>query len=38
MRQDVERYVRNCHVCQRSRTDRHALYGILQPLPIPEHP
>jgi transposase InsO family protein len=38
MRQDVERYVRNCHVCQRSRTGRHAPYGILRPLPIPERP
>jgi transposase InsO family protein len=38
MRQDVERYVRNCHICQRSRTGRHAPYGILRPLPIPERP
>jgi hypothetical protein len=38
MRQDVERYVGNCHTCQRSRTGRHAPYGILRPLPIPERP
>ncbi|ETN72937.1 hypothetical protein NECAME_18601, partial [Necator americanus] len=35
MRKDVERYIRNCHACQRSRTSRHAPYGILRPLPIP---
>lgn len=38
MRQDVERYVRNCHICQRSRTSRHAPYGILRPLPVPHRP
>ena len=36
MYRDVDRYVRNCHTCQRSRTARHAPYGILRPLPIPE--
>lgn len=38
MRQDVDRFVRNCHTCQRSRTSRHAPFGILRPLPIPERP
>ena len=38
MHQDVDRYVRNCHTCQRSRTSRHAPYGILRPLPIPDRP
>ena len=38
MRQDIERYVRNCHTCQRSRTSRHAPFGILRPLPIPDRP
>ena len=38
MRKDVDRYVRNCHTCQRSRTPRHASYGILQSLPIGESP
>ena len=33
---DVDRYVRNCQTCQRSRTHRHAPYGILRPLPIPD--
>lgn len=36
MYKDVDRYVRNCHTCQRSRTARHAPYGILRPLPIPD--
>ena len=36
MHQDVDRFVRNCHTCQRSRTSRHAPYGITRPLPIPE--
>jgi hypothetical protein len=36
MHQDVDRYVRNCHTCQRSRTARHAPFGITRPLPIPE--
>lgn len=38
MYQDVDQYVRNCHICQRARTGRHAPYGILRPLPIPEGP
>jgi hypothetical protein len=38
MRKDVDRFVRNCHTCQRSRTSRHAPYGILRPLPIPDRP
>ena len=38
MRTDVERYIRNCHTCQRSKPTRHAPFGILRPLPIPERP
>ena len=38
MRRDVERFVRNCHTCQRSRTSRHAPFGVLRPLPIPQQP
>jgi hypothetical protein len=38
MRKDVECFVRNCHTCQRSRTTRHAPYGILRALPIPDRP
>ena len=35
MRKDVDRYLKNCHTCQRSRTSRHAPFGTLRPLPIP---
>ena len=38
MRRDIGRYVANCHTCQRSRTSRHAPFGILRPLPIPDRP
>jgi transposase InsO family protein len=38
MRKDTEQFVRNCHVCQRSRSGRHAPFGILRPLPIPDRP
>jgi hypothetical protein len=38
MRQNVEPYVRNCQTCQRARTSRHAPFGILRPLPIPDQP
>jgi transposase InsO family protein len=38
MRKDVHRYIRNCHVCQRSRTPRHQPSGVLRPLPIPQKP
>jgi len=29
MREDIARYVANCHICQRSQTTRHALFAIL---------
>jgi hypothetical protein len=38
MRADVDRYTRNCHTCQGSKPNRHALFGVLRPLPIPERP
>lgn len=38
MRDSVMQYIRNCHICQRSRTSRHAPYGVLRPMPIPVHP
>ena len=38
MQAGTDRFVRNCHVCQRSRTPRHAPFGILHPLPIPNRP
>jgi transposase InsO family protein len=38
MQADTDRFVRNCHTCQRSRTARHAPFGVLRPLPIPDRP
>ena len=32
----VKRYVASCEVCARNKSSRHAPYGKLQPLPIPE--
>ena len=37
-RKQVDQYVRNCERCQRSRTSRHATFGVLRPLSIPEKP
>ena len=36
MRRDVDRFVRNCDTCHRSRTSRHAPFGLLRPLPVPQ--
>jgi transposase InsO family protein len=38
MRTDVDRYTRNCHTCQRTKPSRHAPFGVLRPLPIPDRP
>jgi len=38
IRKQVDQYVRNCHSCQRSRTSRHAMFGVLRPLSLPEKP
>lgn len=38
MRKSVERYIRNCHTCKRSKTTHHAPYGVLRPLPVPHRP
>jgi len=38
MRRQVDQYVRNCAECQRSRRSRHASFGVLRPLPVPEKP
>ncbi|TKA54567.1 hypothetical protein B0A49_13613 [Cryomyces minteri] len=37
MNQTVTRYVRNCHVCARSKASRQPYQGLLRPLPVPEH-
>ena len=36
MYKEVDRFVRNCHTYQRARTSRHAPFGVLRPMPIPD--
>ena len=36
MRKEIDRFVRNCHICQRSRTPRYASFSILKPLSVLE--
>jgi len=38
MRKDVDRFVQNCHVCRRTRSTHHTLYGILRLFLVPERP
>jgi hypothetical protein len=38
MRHAVEDYVRRCTICRRNKHDRHAPYGLLQPLQVPTKP
>jgi hypothetical protein len=38
MRKQVDRYVWSCAECQKSRTSRHASFGVLRPLPVPDKP
>jgi len=38
MRKDVDRIVRNCHVCRRTKSTRHAPYGVSKPLSVLERP
>jgi hypothetical protein len=38
MRKQVDQYLHNCHSCQLSRTSRHATFGVLRPLAVPEKP
>jgi len=38
MRKDVDRYIRNCQDCQRSRSSRHFTFGVLRPLPVLDKP
>lgn len=35
MTADIDRYVRNCHLCRRSDVPRDKTPGLLQPLPVP---
>jgi hypothetical protein len=34
----VDRYVRNCAECQKSRTSKHTSFGVLRPLTVPVKP
>jgi hypothetical protein len=36
MRKDMDRYVPNCHTCQRSKTTHGKVHGLLRPLQILE--
>ena len=38
IKEDVQAYVKACHVCQADKTERKKEAGLLQPLPIPERP
>jgi len=38
MRKEIRQYMANFHICQRSRTTRHAPFGILRPLSVPYRP
>jgi hypothetical protein len=38
MRIVVEDYIRKCTICKRSKYDKHAPYGLLQPLQVPTKP
>ena len=34
----IRRFIANCDICQRNKTSRHAPYGHLMPLPVPDLP
>jgi len=38
MRKDVDRFVHNCNVCRQTKAIRHAPYGVLRPLSVPDQP
>lgn len=38
LRKDGERFVRNCHICRRSKPNRRQPYGVLRPLSVPQQP
>lgn len=37
-RNDIKRFVRNCHTCRRAHVPRDRPPGFLQPLPVPDRP
>ena len=38
MEDDIEEYVKTCHVCQVDKTERKKEAGLLQPMRVPERP
>ena len=36
IRQTIRRFIKNCDVCNRAKPSRHAPYGLLQALPVPQ--
>ena len=38
MKQDVDQYIQNCHVCRRAKAPRDRYNKTLKPLPVPERP
>ena len=38
MKQDINQYIRNCHVCRRAKAPRDRYNGTLNPLPVPQRP
>ena len=38
MEEDIEAYVKTCHVCLVDKFERKNEEGLLQPLPVPERP
>ena len=38
MKKDIDRYIRNCHVCRRAKAPRDQYNGRLNPLPVPQRP
>jgi len=38
IRKDVDRFMRNCHTCRRTKATHHDPYDLLCPLPVPTQP
>ena len=36
MKEMIQQFIRNCHVCKRAKTAQDTYHGLLQPLPVPE--
>ena len=38
MKRDIDRYIRNCHVCRQAKAPQDQYNGKLNPLPVPQRP